>query len=283
MLLVRETLALAWSMVRPLVVLDFESDGPGEADPALDRIIQIGFLRIEPNGDAGSRVRTLNPGPGFLPLKRTDIHHVTDLRIAEAPLFGSMARSFHESIVGCDLMTYNGANYDLPLLWEEFYRAGITWDVDQHAHIDVSIFWRKYEPRSLSDAFKRFTGKEPPENMHDAGADVRCTCETLSGMINTFVPGFVPSVEDLANETRPTSKIGGQELPRIDLAGVLVRDANGDAIYTHKKQKGVRLKDDPGYAEWILSKDFSQNTKLAIRIEFQRIQDECSKQQKLAL
>lgn len=258
-------------MTRPLVFLDFETDGPGEPDPATDRIVQAGFLRMEPSGEAGSRTRLIHPGPEFMPLKRSEIHGVADSMLVDAVTFASIARSFHDSVIaGADIGTFNGGNYDVPLLWEEFFRCGIQWDVTQHNFIDVAVLWRKMEPRSLSDAVRRFTGKDPGEDMHDAGVDATWTAEVMRGMLEKW-PETPRTVEDLAKLTVLTSRIGGKELPRIDLAGAIARNEQGDAVYTHKKVKGRLVKDDPGYANWILGKDFPENTKQAIRAELRRL------------
>lgn len=272
MLLLNETIAASWTMGRPLVFLDFETDGPGEADPATDRIIQIGFMRMEQGGEAGSRVRLVHPGTFFMPLKRTEVHGITDSQLVGASPFSAVARSLHEQLKGCDIATYSGGSYDVPLLWEEFYRAGIVWDTTEHNLIDVAILWRKMEPRTLSDAVRRFMHEEPPEDMHNALVDCRFTAGVLKGMIEAF-PDAAHSVEDLARQTVPTRKIGGKELLQIDLAGTIVRNENGDAVYAHKTNRGVLLKEDPGYARWILGKDFPENTKLAIKMELKRISE----------
>lgn len=272
----------AWNTDRPLIFLDFEADGPGEPDPGTDRIVQAGFFKVSPQGEGETRTRLVNPGPGYLPIKRTEIHGVTDEMVASAAPFSSMAKSFHDQLIGCDIATYNGNNYDVPLLWEEFFRAGIVWETTEHRLVDVARLWSKLEPRTLSDAVRRFTGKEPSEDMHDAGVDAGSTHDVLRGMIQQL-PGAPTSIEDLAKLTAPTSRIGGKECPRIDLAGAIVRNENGDAVFSHKTNRGTLLKEDPGYARWILGKDFPENTKLAIRIELRRIEEANTLQQPLPL
>lgn len=258
-----------WTSDRPLIFLDFETDGPGEADAATDRIVQAGFLRID-GGERNARSRFVNPGPEFLPLKRTEIHHIKTEDLVDALSFKLIARSLYGKIQGCDIATYNGSNYDVPLLWEEFFRTGIEWNVSQHRFVDVAGLWRKMEPRTLSDAVRRFLGKEPDENMHDAAIDVDCTASILHGMLTEWTKAPHDIVE-LDKLTASTTKIGGKELPRIDLAGVLVRNERGDAVFSHKTNRGKLLRDDPGYARWILGKDFSENTKMHVRAELKRV------------
>lgn len=258
-------------MTRPIVFFDFETDGHGEPDPATDRIVQAGFLRMEVNGECGSRTRLIHPGPAFIPLKRSEIHRVTDEMLVGAVPFSSIARSFHDSVLaGADIGTFNGGNYDVPLLWEEFFRCGIQWDVTQHNFIDVAVLWRKMEPRTLADAVKRFTGKDPGEDMHDAGIDATWTADVLRGMLEKW-DSAPRDVVELGKLTALTSRIGGKELPRIDLAGAIVRNENGDAVYSHKTNRGTLVRDDPGYARWILGKEFPENTKQAIRAELKRL------------
>lgn len=275
MLLRGDPIERLWKSDRPLIFLDLETDGPGEPDPGTDRIVQIGFLMVEVNGERGSRSRLVHPGPLSMPLKRTEIHGVTDQMLVGAPTFASISKSFREQLQGSDIATFNGANYDVPVLWEEFFRAGIIWDISKHNFIDVSRLWSKMEPRSLSDAFRRFTGKEPPTDMHDAGIDTLCTFETLQGMFAAW--SLAPrDVVELAKLTSPTTKIGGKELPRIDLAGAIVRNENGDAVYAHRTNRGILLKNDLGYARWILGKDFPENTKTAIRAELKKLETQQS-------
>lgn len=272
MLLVREPSSvpmLFTGMSRPLFFLDAETDGHGEADAALDRIVQLGLFCLTPDGETSARTRLIHPGPEFLPLKRTELHGVTDAMLDGAPLFKSIARSLHDQLEGCDIATFNGANYDVPLLWEEFFRSGIVWDVSRHNLIDAAVLWRKMEPRSLSDAVRRFAKEEPAENMHNAGVDALATFKVVFGMFTTWSEA-PRDIAELAKFTAPTTKIGGIEMPRIDLAGVIVRNEAGDAIYSHKTNRGTRLIDDPGYARWILGKDFSENTKAVIREELRK-------------
>jgi len=272
MLLVKEaSAAIPFSgMTRPVVFLDAETDGAGEPDPAIDRVIQLGIFVLRPDGTTSARTRLIHPGETCFPLKRTEIHGVTDAMLEGAPQFVSIARSLHEQLDGCDIATFNGANYDVPLLWEEFFRAQIQWDVSRHNFIDVAVLWRKMEPRSLTDAVKRFAGALSSDNMHDAGVDARATFHVLAGMMMAW-PDAPRDVVELGKTTAPTTKIGGVELPRIDLAGVLVRNPAGDAIYSHKTNRGKSVREDPGYGRWILGKDFSENTKQAIRAEMKRV------------
>lgn len=239
------------TLTRPLVFLDFETDGPSEPDPAQDRIIQAGLFRLEVDGTGTPRTKLIHPGPECIPLKRSEIHGITDQMLVAAPRFEKVAKSFLAQIDGCDIATFNGSNYDIPLLWEELWRAGITWDTSQHRLVDVAALWRKMEPRSLSDAVRRFCGVEPSEDMHDAGVDARCTRDVLAGMMERW-PEAPRSIDDLARLTAPALRIGGKEFPRIDLAGILVRDENGRALYAHKKNRGMALEDDRGYADWLL-------------------------------
>lgn len=254
-------------LTRPLIFIDAETDGPGDPDPVTDRIVQLGLCRLEVDGTATHRTRLIHPGAENLPLKRTDVHRITDEMLADAPSFAKIARSLMKMLEGCDIGTYNGGRYDIPLLWAEFYRAGITWDTTAFLHVDVSRLWSKMEPRSLGDAQRRFMGVEPDENLHDAGVDSDVTRQVLDGMLEAW-PSAPRSVEELAAITRSTAKIGGKELPYIDLAGTLVRDEDGDAVFTHRRVRGKKVREELGYARWMLDKaDFGENTNAALRAE----------------
>lgn len=277
------------NLERPLVFLDLEADGPGDPDPNNDRIVQLGMCIVRPGGwDEPVLVSKLvNPGMDNLPLRRSEIHGITSEAVVSEPGFRQLLTALLNYLHGADIATFNGSNYDIPLLdaeinrvlmWERVTKGRARFDFydwTQHRHIDVAALWRKMEPRKLADAIDRFVGVRPAEKLHDAAVDSRATADVLRGMARHFAGACPESVEDLAKLTARTFTIKGKDLPCIDLAGTMVRDEDGSALYTAKRVRGVRLADDNGYAEWMLRNDFPEETKRLIRSELFGV--ECSR------
>lgn len=270
---------------RPLIVLDVESDGPGDPDPALDRVIQVGLCILKPSGERKTITRDIHPGPNYMPLRRTEIHGITDEMLTRAPIFRNVAVSLLEILHGCDIATYNGNKYDIPLLVEEFLRASAEkekakkppckWDYQKHRHIDVARLWSKMEGRKLEDAIDRFVGVRPSGELHNAGVDSSATADVLFGMLQTFNQA-PQDVGGLAELTASTKMINGQELPCIDPSGSLVRGPNGEALFTAKRVRGKAIEEDTGFADWMLRSDFPEATKEALRSELFRVECEQS-------
>lgn len=235
---------------RFLISLDLESDGPGDPDPATDRIVSFG-LRI---GDETKRV-IVDP---WMQLQRTDIHGITQEQVNSAHPFQFYARMLHRKLIGVDLLTYNGHRYDVPLLWHEFARCGINWDYRAHRHVDLLALWRKIEPRTLSDAVRKFLNKDH-NGAHDAGEDATATAELLPAMTRHF--GLDLDIDKLAELCRHTIKIDGVECEPMDLAGTIARRPDGVVVFTHRRVRGKPIASDLGYAAWMLKSDFSPETK----------------------
>lgn len=247
---------------RLLISLDLESDGPGDPDPATDRIVSFG-LRI---GEETKHV-IVNP---LLQLQRTEIHGIAQEQVNSAHPFQFYARTLHRKLIGANLLTYDGHRYDVPLLWHEFKRAGVNWDYRAHRHVDLLALWRKMEPRTLYDAYWKFVNRERGSaaefregtNLHDAGEDATTTAFLLPAMTRHF--GLDLDIEKLAELTKPTIKIDGVECEPVDLAGTLARRPDGVVVFTHRKVRGKPISSDLGYAAWMLKNDFSPETKMKL-------------------
>lgn len=259
----------------PFVTFDLETTG---LDTACDRIIQIGIQRITLDNTAPLRgfepehvlyKSPVNPQRP-IPARVTEITGITDAMVATAPTFAAIAEEVRKLIGdNCYIVGFNHLNFDIPVLWEEFHRCGIAWDVKLPLCIDVGNLFRKVEPRTLAALVKKLFGEELAE-AHDASADATATFRCLGAMAEKY-----PELTNLgASELAAFSKmddLDGQPVERVDLAGLLVRDAQGVVRYTHKKVRGVALADDPGYAEWMLRGGFSENTKQAIIRELESL------------
>lgn len=250
---------------RPLFFFDLETTG---VDPAKDRIVQIAFRKIAAySGEVVlSKSRLINPEMP-IPEAASAIHGVTDSSVQSEPTFRQVARSLLVAMEGCDLAGYNILNFDVPLLFEEFFRAGIPWEVSAHRIIDSYALWQKMEPRKLANAVDEFTIMDPrEEDFHDAEFDVLATQAVLQGQLDRW-PDSLASVDDIVKLTRRTINVDGEELEMVDLAGVLARRADGAIVFTHKRVRGKTIAEDLGYAGWLLKNDFPMQTKLILQRE----------------
>lgn len=246
---------------RPIVILDVESTG---TDPAKDRIVTLAMAKVAyPHGDANDGELLIHDwytcqcNPGF-PMSEEVIacHGITNEMAASFPPFSTFAPNIERFLNGCDLAGFNCNNFDVPILWEELYRAGITWNMEGVRVIDAGNIFKKKEERTLSAAVQFYCKREHGK-AHDAEADVRATLDVLCAQLQRYQDLAKFSVQELAAFSAMDE--------RIDLAGKIVKGPDGDPVYTLRKVKGVKVKDDPGFAYWMLDKEFPENTKIVLR------------------
>jgi DNA polymerase III subunit epsilon len=242
---------------RPLCFFDIESTG---VEPQHDRIITLSILKVTPEdffrpGSEEWLHERFNPVV-MIPAQSTAIHGITDAAVADKPKFSDRASAILEFMNGCDLAGFNLTNFDVPILWEECHRAGVNWDLNGVRVIDVSNIFRKKEERTLAAAVRFYCGREIT-NAHDAEADVVATRDVLLGQLARYTDLQSMGVQGL-------SEFSKQE-ERVDLAGAIILDKDGDYAYTHRRVRGVKVADDPGYAYWMLKSDFSANTKMHLK------------------
>jgi DNA polymerase-3 subunit epsilon len=249
---------------RPIVVFDIESTG---VDIAVDRIISLAALRIEPE-DFLQDARELrghwivNPMVS-IPAAVSKVHGFTNDMLKDKPLFKSISETVHTFFQGADLCGYNLRNFDIPMLWEEFYRCKIEWNLSCVKVVDASEIFRRKEPRTLTAAVEKFCGRKH-EGAHDAMADVLATWEVLHGQRKFFSDIGDMGVSALA-EFSCSEEFEGQPARRLDTAGHIIETADGIARYTARRVKGVPVVDDPGFGGWMLRNSFPANTKLILQ------------------
>lgn len=249
-------------LTRPAIVLDLETTGTSVTS---DRIVEISIIKIYPDGLEESKTRRINPTVP-IPAGATAVHGISDADVADCPTFAQVAKALYEWIAGCDLIGFNSNRFDIPMLAEEFLRAGI----DPHFHdcemIDVQVLYHKLEPRTLSAGYKFYTGKTL-EDAHSAEADARATLEILEAQIERYADTLENSVEALAEHSCYQRQ--------VDYAGTLVYDAEGEVILNIGKYRGQRLKEvlkrDSGYLSWVQKSDFTLDTKLCFRRVYEEL------------
>ena len=150
----------------PLVFFDLETTG---TNPVTDRIVEICYLKVNPNGTEESKTILVNPGMP-IPAQATAIHGISDADVANYPTFKEVAKNLARDIEGCDLAGYNSNRFDIPLLAEEFLRADVDIDLSKRKFVDVQTIFHKMEQRTLSAALKFYCNQEL-EDAHSAEAE----------------------------------------------------------------------------------------------------------------
>jgi DNA polymerase-3 subunit epsilon len=239
------------NLKNPLVFFDLETTGTNIVS---DRIVEISYLKIFPNGNEDSKTRRINPEMP-IPPQATAIHGITDEDVKNAPTFKSIAKSLASQIEGCDLAGYNSNRFDIPLLAEEFLRASVEMDFTKRKFIDVQTIFHKKEQRTLEAAYKFYCDKDL-ENAHTAEADTRATYEVLQSQLDKY-PDLVNDIQFLSEYSAFTSN--------VDFAGRVVYNEQKKEVINFGKYKGRLvddvLREDPGYYGWILQGDFPLYTK----------------------
>lgn len=236
----------------PLVFFDLETTG---TNINTDRIVEICYLKIYPNGNEESKTMRINPGM-HIPESSSAIHGIYDADVVDCPIFKEVAKDIAKDIEGCDIAGFNSNRFDVPVLVEEFLRSGIDIDLTRRKFIDVQVIYHKLEQRTLSAAYKFYCGKNL-EDAHTAEADTRATYEVLKAQLDRYPETLENNIEFLS-EYSTYSK-------NVDFAGRIVYDDNGVEVFNFGKYKGMPVSEvlqrDPGYYGWILNGDFTLNTK----------------------
>ncbi|MGI6496871.1 MAG: exonuclease domain-containing protein [Kiritimatiellia bacterium] len=242
-------------LTRPLLVFDIEGTG---LDVRTERIIELAATRVDPDGTRVSRRWLFHPTIP-IPAESTAIHGFTDADVADQPPFADCALEISGFFDPCDLCGFNLSYYDIPLLREEFSRAGMDFSVDDRRILDVQRIFHSYEPRDLPAAVRFFC---PPGHPPSDGAEegVRAIVAVLAGQCARYA-GLPRSFAGLAAE------YDRRDPRNADLAGRL-RWADGEIVVNFGKKRGERLRDlveqDPGFLKWILKSDFPFDTRALV-------------------
>ncbi len=234
-----------------MVFFDLETTG---VNVASDRIVEISWLKIQPDGRESKQTQLVNPTIPIDP-RAIAIHGITDEDVKDKPTFSEIARTLARDFEGCDLAGYNSNKFDIPLLAEEFLRAGVDFDLRKRKFIDVQVIFHKMEQRTLIAAYKFYCQKDL-EDAHSAEADTRATYEILKAQLDHY--------EHLQNDVDYLSVFSTQNRS-VDLAGRIIYNDKDIEVFNFGKYKGEPveevLKKDPGYFGWILNGDFPLYTK----------------------
>lgn len=262
-----------------MIVFDLETTG---LDLVKDRIIQISYIKVYPDGKEERSNQFVNPERS-IPQEVVDITGITDADVANAPTFKMLAADLANKFQGCDFAGFNSNHFDVPMLAEEFLRAGIDFDFSKCNLIDVQTIFHKMERRNLAAAYKFYCGRKMEDDFvaHKADQDTEATYRVLQGELDMYAPGKQQEPErqlnNDMNELAEFSKLNNN----VDFAGRIIwkemKDANGNVltdsdgnprmqeVFNFGKYKGWSVAEvlnrDPGYFSWMLSSDFTYNTK----------------------
>ncbi len=240
------------NLKNPLVFFDLETTG---INITHDRIVEISYLKVFPNGKEEIKSRRVNPEMP-IPPQATAIHGITDEDVKDCPTFKQLARSLADQLEGCDLAGFNSSRFDVPMLAEEFLRADVDFDMSKRKFVDVQIIFHKKEQRTLEAAYAFYCNKKL-ENAHSAESDTLATYEVLKSQLDRY--------PDLANDVELLSKEYSSFNNNVDFAGRIVYNDKGVEVFNFGKHRGRPvlevLAKEPSYYSWMMDGDFPLNTK----------------------
>lgn len=242
------------NLKRPLAFFDLETTG---VDVGKDRIVEIGIIRV--NLDGTEEVLTMRINPTIpIPLEASLIHGIYDEDVITSPKFKDVAQQLFDFLNPCDFAGFNSNHFDIPVLLEEFMRAGIALDIESRNLIDVFKIYVLYEKRDLAAAYKFYCGKTI-EKAHSAEADIRATYEVLQGQLQRY--------DDLKNDMRALHELSNKEI--IIDSGKRFVHQNGQPTFNFGKHKGKSVeqvfREEPTYYQWMQNGDFPAHTKQKLK------------------
>jgi DNA polymerase-3 subunit epsilon len=244
---------------RPIVFIDLETTG---TNIAIDRILEIAIIKILPDRSKLVKHKLINPQIP-IPKASSEIHGITDEKVKDAPVFKEVANELKQFIDNADLSGYNSNRFDIPLLMEEFLRAGIVLDMSNRKMLDVQTIFHMMEKRTLGAAYKFYCQKELTD-AHSAEADASATWEILEAQLERY--------EHLGNTLETVLQFTGEE-KFVDFARRFVME-NDVEVFNFGKHKGrcvaEVLKAEPQYYDWMMKGDFPLHTKQKLTEIFNR-------------
>ncbi|MFC2635738.1 exonuclease domain-containing protein [Prevotella histicola] len=267
------------NLLKPLVVFDLETTG---LDLVSDRIIQISFIKIYPDWKEERENIFINPERP-IPSSVVALTGISDADVADAPTFKQKAKELADKFSGCDFAGFNSNRFDIPMLAEEFLRAGVDFDFSKCRLIDMQNIYHKMERRNLAAAYKFYCGRKMEDDFeaHRADQDTEATWRVLQGQLDMYAPENQSEEDRVLNNDMEELAEFSKMNDFVDFAGRIIwedmkdqdgkvlLDATGKVrrheIFNFGKYKGWDvaevLRKDPGYYSWMLASDFTYNTK----------------------
>ena len=237
---------------KPIVYFDLETSGVSTEE---SRIVEMACIKYNVDGTKEEKTIVVNPGVP-IPIEASDVHGFTDEMVADKPTFKQYAQAVRDWFEGADLAGYNSDNFDVHLLSKEFERAGLK-GIDWNPNLmDILKMYRLLFPNTLSDVYKRLTGKDL-EGAHGALADVSASIE----IGDILIPMLSEKSETPITTVKDIDVFMQGDKTRVDLMGKLWKDAEGVVRYNFGKDKDKSVIDNKGFGQWMLKQDFPQETK----------------------
>lgn len=268
---------MSLKLKRPLAIFDLETTG---INVAKDRIVEISILKAFPDGR--EEVKTLRINPEMpIPLESSLVHGIYDADVADAPTFKEVAKEVADFLEDADLGGYNSNRFDIPVLMEEFLRAGQEFEIENRFFVDVQNIFHQMEQRTLKAAYKFYCGGDL-ENAHSAEADVSATYEVLKAQVKRYEG---QEWENKAGEKSMPVKNDIEALHEftnlhrvVDFAGRIVYNKEGVEVFSFGKHKDKPLEEvfrtEPSYYAWMMQGDFPQYTKKCLERVWLRVRND---------
>lgn len=240
------------NLKNPIIFFDIESTG---LNVASDRIVEISMVKVLADGSTEVKTRRINP---TIPISEeaARIHGIHDEDVKDCPTFKQIAKSLAAWMEGCDIAGYNSTKFDIPMLYEEFLRAGVNFDFRKRKLVDVQNIFHKMEQRTLSAAYKFYCHKDL-ENAHSAEADTMATYEILMAQLDKYRDSLQNDIAYLSEFSSKTKF--------ADYAGRIVFNEKDIPVFNFGKHKGKPVTEvlakEPSYYSWIMNGDFTLDTK----------------------
>ena len=236
---------------RPIAFFDLETTG---VNVATDRIVEIAVMKVFPDKSKEHFHQLVNPQMP-IPAEASKIHGISNQDVADKPKFDEIAPTLNEFLKDCDLFGFNAIKFDIPILCEEFLRAGIPFDIKNRKFVDVQVIFHKMEERTLKAAYKFYCDKDLVD-AHTALADTNATFEILNAQLRKYnqLMKNVDFLSEFSNQRNSP-----------DLEGKFVYDLENNVVFNFGKYKGRKAREvfneDPYYYQWMMEKDFLLSTK----------------------
>ena len=249
------------ALKNPLLFFDIESTG---LNVASDRIVEISIVKVSPGapGEPNKvevKTRRINPTIPITPGAQA-VHGISDEDVKDCPTFKQVAKSLAKLMEGCDIAGYNSLKFDIPMLAEEFLRAGVDFDFRKRKLVDVQNIFHKKEQRTLKAAYKFYCGLNL-DNAHSAEADTMATYEVLEAQLDRYA---ADEEDPLQNDVAYLAKYSCQNR-LVDYAGRIALNDDDEPVFNFGKHKGRRVVDvlakEPSYYSWMMDGDFTLDTK----------------------
>ena len=254
------------NLQKPLVIFDLETTG---LDLVKDRIIQISYIKVYPDGREERGDELVNP-ECIIPAEVEQLTGITNDDVKDKPTFKQLAQKLCDNFTGCDFAGFNSNHFDIPLLAEEFLRAGIDFDFQKCRLIDAQTIFHKMERRNLAAAYKFYCGRKMEDDFeaHRADQDTEATYRVLMGELDKYAPGANEDPEKVLENNMDQLAEFSKMNDNVDFAGRIVwAEVNGQRIevFNFGKHKGKPvmevLRREPSYYSWMMDGDFTLDTK----------------------